>query len=94
MTEDTLKKEMKEIVRLFNEAHASLATAKDKITAMACFNLAQGRLDKLERESTPQVRSVIKQARDQVRAMVKGERSLMRKLQIYSAFWTKAMEES
>ena len=91
MPDVAIEKTLKEIVRLFNEAQATLSTTHDRVTAKTCFNRAQSMLDELERHPAPQVRALVKQARAEVRALVKNERSLTRKLEIYSAFWSQKM---
>lgn len=88
---DRVQDTLREIVRLFQEAHRALTAAKCRVTAMAWFNLAQTKLDELERHPDPEVSRHIKEARAAVRAAVGKDKSLHRKLETYAGYWSQAL---
>ena len=88
---DRLQETIREIVRLFQDAHRTLATAKCRVTALAWFTRAQTMLDELEKHPDPNVARSIKEARAAARAAAGKDTSIHHRLQVYATYWREAL---
>lgn len=86
-------KEMEEVLKLFKAAVDSLTMGKDRVTSKAMYNLAQERLDDLEKNMMSEAGALVRKARKTIRAHLLHEKSLQRRFEATLSYWTQAVQD-